>query len=75
MLFAAAGYDVKLYDISPTQIEEALRQISLQLHDLQAKGLLRGSLTVEEQYARITTTNDLKQCVDGAVYVQVLELK
>ena len=71
MLFAAAGYDVVLFDILPKQLEDARSEILLQLNDLKSKGLLRGSLSVEEQHARITGTTELKQCISDAVYVQV----
>ena len=71
MLFAAAGYKVVMFDIQPTQVQSALSEILVQLKNLQEKGLLRGSLTVEEQHARISGTNDLRQCVQDAVYIQV----
>ena len=41
------------------------------LQNLEREGLLRGTLSVDEQYARIKGSNDLAESVKGAVYVQV----
>lgn len=71
MLFAAAGYKVVMFDIEPKQVEAALLEILKQLENLKEKGLLRGSLNVQEQYSRISGTNDLRECVQDTVYIQV----
>ena len=71
MLFAAAGHEVVLFDILPKQIEDALAEILIQLKDLQSKGLLRGTLSVEQQHSKISGTTDLKQCISDSIYVQV----
>ena len=71
MLFAAAGYDVVMYDILPGRVEEARKDIKDQLASLQEAGLLRGTLSIEEQYNLIRPAQDLKDCVEGAKYVQV----
>ena len=71
MLFAAAGYKVVMFDIEPKQVDAALAEILVQLRNLQEKGLLRGSLNVQEQHSRISGTNDLRQCVQDTVYIQV----
>ena len=71
MLFAAAGYEVCMYDIEPKQVSSALDNILLQLRDLDKAGLLRGTLSVEQQHQRIRGTNDFEECVKGAKYVQV----
>ncbi|NEU36015.1 hypothetical protein GN156_35770, partial [bacterium LRH843] len=56
MLFAAAGYNVTLYDILPEQIETALVDLKEQLTKLEQKKLLRGTLTAQQQYSLITAT-------------------
>ncbi|RZF44875.1 hypothetical protein LSTR_LSTR004500 [Laodelphax striatellus] len=70
MLFAAAGYNVTLYDILPEQIETALVDLKDQLTKLEQKKLLRGTLTAKQQYSLITATTSLADCVKDAVYVQ-----
>ena len=45
----------------------------VQLQDLKHVGLLRGTLDIEQQFALISATNDFKQCVAGAMYVQVIK--
>ncbi|KAJ8315286.1 hypothetical protein KUTeg_007436 [Tegillarca granosa] len=69
MLFAAAGYQVKIYDIEASQITHALSDIWQQLIELQKIGLLRGSLSIEEQHKRIEGTNDITECAKGAFFV------
>lgn len=80
MLFAAAGYKVRIYDIEPKQITDALSNIRSQLEHLEEIGLMRGHLTKEQQFQAIEGTNDLKYCIKGAIYIQenvpeILELK
>ena len=41
MIFAAAGFKVKIYDIKKDQIEAALDDIASQLKTLEKNGLLR----------------------------------
>ena len=72
MLFASAGYKVHMYDVSHTQVATALKNILVQLKDLQEAGLLRGKLSVEQQHELISGTNTLQTCVEGAKYVQVI---
>lgn len=48
MLFAGAGYQVNLFDVSQELIENAIKDIEQQLLALSASGLLRGSLSVAE---------------------------
>lgn len=71
MLFAAAGFKVRLYDIDPKQVEGAICNIHKQLLHLEEIGLLRGNLSVEQQFGAIEGTNDFAYCVTGAVYIQV----
>jgi len=70
MLFAAAGYNVTIYDILPDQVEAAKTNIRTSLQDLSRQGLLRGTLSSDEQHDLIKGTNDLADCVKDAVYVQ-----
>jgi len=70
MLFAAAGYNVCLFDIKPEQVTAALDNILTQLKDLSSQGLLRGSLSVEEQHGLISGTSSLSDCAKQAVYIQ-----
>ena len=74
MLFAGAGYNVKVYDILETQIASALVDIKAQLNSLQESNMLRGGTTSDQQFALISGTNDLSEAVTDAVYVQVCSL-
>ena len=70
MLFAGAGYKVQLYDIEETQVAGALENIKIQLKHLDEIGLLRGELSQSEQFALISGTSNMLECVSGAVYIQ-----
>lgn len=70
MLFAGAGYKVQLFDIVPEQVENALKHIRAELNKLQSNGILRGTLTAEQQFNCITGTTDLKELVKNAYYIQ-----
>ncbi|XP_060577988.1 lambda-crystallin-like [Ruditapes philippinarum] len=69
MLFAAAEYEVWLYDIEKTQLSGALEDIKAQLKELDSLQLLRGSLTADQQFNNIKTTDNIEQCVKDAVFV------
>lgn len=71
MLFASAGYKVIVYDVDASQITSALENIQSQLKELENSGLLRGRLSVDEQFKLISGTNSLAECVADAKYVQV----
>ncbi|XP_064613854.1 lambda-crystallin-like [Liolophura sinensis] len=80
MLFASVGYQVSVYDSDPRQVSSALADIQQQLQELSASGLLRGSLTAEEQCQRVSAAKDMEDCVQGAKFVQecvpeVLDIK
>jgi len=72
MLFAAANYDVSLYDIDDAQLESARKEVRSKLTDLEKQGLLRGSLNALEQFNNIRYTSDFNDCVKDAAYIQVL---
>uniref|UniRef100_W8BTU6 Lambda-crystallin n=1 Tax=Ceratitis capitata TaxID=7213 RepID=W8BTU6_CERCA len=70
MLFASVGYQVVLYDSVPTQIENALRETEKELKSLESKGLLRGKLSANQQFALISGTTDINELVKGAIFIQ-----
>lgn len=69
MLFASVGYNVMIYDILPEQIENAKKDIELQIHNLKSNNLLRGTVSAEQQINLIKGTSDLKDLGD-AIYIQ-----
>ncbi|XP_067675507.1 lambda-crystallin-like [Haliotis asinina] len=70
MLFACAGYKVSLYDVDPEQVSRALDDIRAQLQKLQEEGLPRGSLSPQQQLERISPADSVKDCLQGAFYIQ-----
>ena len=50
MIFASAGFNVRIYDIAQGQIKAALEDIASQLRILEKDGLIRGSLSVGIQW-------------------------
>jgi len=71
MLFASAGYEVKLHDTELQVVAEALGDIAVQLQQLSSAGMSRGQLSVAEQHRRIAAAENLADCVSDAIYVQV----
>jgi 3-hydroxyacyl-CoA dehydrogenase len=57
MLFASVGYNVYIYDIDQNQITSALNDIEEQTKVLEAKKLLRGKLSANQQCSLIKGTN------------------
>lgn len=70
MLFASGGFQVKLYDVEPQQIANALESIRKEMKGLEQAGSLKGSLSAEEQQALIRGCTDIREAVEGAVHIQ-----
>src|SRR6266850_2447567 len=68
IVFARAGYTVRLYDADPAVVVgRALPMIRRHLTDLATAGLLESPADVE---ARIVPTGTLKDAVAGVIHVQ-----
>ncbi|XP_059984763.1 lambda-crystallin homolog isoform X2 [Lagenorhynchus albirostris] len=70
MLFASAGFKVKLYDIEQRQVTYALDSIREEMKLLEQSGSLKGSLGAEEQLSLISSCSDIREAVEGALHVQ-----
>jgi L-gulonate 3-dehydrogenase len=70
MIFASAGYKVCIYDILQSQIDNAIKQIDIQLKSLEERGLLRGKLSAKQQFSCISGCTDIKEAVSGAFFLQ-----
>uniref|UniRef100_A0AAA9TVL7 Crystallin lambda 1 n=1 Tax=Bos taurus TaxID=9913 RepID=A0AAA9TVL7_BOVIN len=70
MLFASAGFRVKLFDIEPRQVTDALVSLRKEMKMLELSGYLKGELGAEEQLSLISGCSDLREAVEGALHVQ-----
>nr|XP_020756227.1 lambda-crystallin homolog [Odocoileus virginianus texanus] len=70
MLFASAGFRVKLFDIEPRQVTDALVSLRKEMKMLEMSGYLKGELGAEEQLSLISGCSDLREAVEGALHVQ-----
>ncbi|CAL1539451.1 unnamed protein product [Lymnaea stagnalis] len=70
MIFSSGGHKVTIYDIYPEQVSKALQNIAANLALYEKQGCLRGQINAEQQTCLISGSNDLQECLKGAVYVQ-----
>lgn len=70
MIFAGSGHSVSLYDIKPELVSKALLSIKDNLRKYEQLGYLRGQGTADEQAARVSGSDTLKDCLSQAKYVQ-----
>jgi 3-hydroxypropionate dehydrogenase (NADP+) len=66
-LFALAGYQVTIEDITEEKVHEALKRVEKQMNFLEEKGLAGGS---EEAIQRVIGTTNLTEALESADYVQ-----
>ncbi|CAM3424552.1 3-hydroxyacyl-CoA dehydrogenase [Bordetella sputigena] len=67
IVFARAGWQVRLHDVAADRLAEARDLVVRQLHALQAQGLLQDAAAVAR---RVETAPTLEAALDGAAYVQ-----
>ncbi|RWS04992.1 lambda-crystallin-like protein [Dinothrombium tinctorium] len=70
MLFASVGYNISLFDIDESRIDDALVDIKQQLNSLESKNLLRGSLNAEQQFSLIDKCISMEECLRNSIYCQ-----
>nr|XP_045725102.1 lambda-crystallin homolog isoform X4 [Mirounga angustirostris] len=70
MLFASGGFKVKLYDIEPQQVTNALEKIRKEMKFLEQSGSLKGSLSAEEQGSLISGCLTIQAAAEGAMHIQ-----
>ncbi|KAG1679911.1 Lambda-crystallin [Nymphon striatum] len=70
MIFAGSGHFVSLYDIKSELTSKALLSIKDSLKGFEQQGYLRGQGTADEQFARISVSKTLEDCLYQAKYVQ-----
>jgi len=80
MLFAGAGYQVRIFDVIPNQVTQALTDIEKQLKHLESIGTLKGTLSACQQFELIKGSSSMQECLSDSKHVQectpeILELK
>lgn len=65
---------MSIYDVDQNQVTRAMEDIQQQLEKQESRGLLRGKFNAKEQLSFIKPSTDLKDCVSGAIHVQVTEV-
>ncbi len=67
---AAAGFDTRLYDLIPAQLDRSIEQIDTEvLPAIVNSGQLPNATSVMESRARLTVVNTLEEAVQGADWV------
>ena len=61
---------MSLFDVSAELVAKAIEDVGQQLKMLEHSGLLRGSLSMEQQLALVSGATTVKECLEGACYVQ-----
>lgn len=69
MMFSRAGFTVVLYDIKKEQLDAASESIAQQLAGLEKANLLFGQ-SAAECLARVSTTLELGEALEGAIHCQ-----
>ncbi|XP_056144859.1 lambda-crystallin homolog [Lampris incognitus] len=70
MVFASGGFQVKIYDNQPGLAAKAITDIRKQFGELEEAHMLRGELKATEQFALLSSHDDLAQALEGAFFVQ-----
>jgi 3-hydroxyacyl-CoA dehydrogenase len=69
IVFARAGFQVRMWDVNPAAVSAALAFIEARLPELAEAGLLGGD-TPKAVMMRLHAASTLKDALDGVVYVQ-----
>lgn len=56
-------FQVVLYDVSKAQLDGVLGRIAQQMVDFEKQGVLRGSISREEQLKNISVSSNLEECL------------
>jgi len=81
MLFASAHYNVIIYDISLELVNTAYEKIKTELKTMEKNGILRGSITAEQQIQLIKGTfidynyYNLYRCTILQIYKKFIDTK
>lgn len=70
MIFTSFGYNVQMYDNNQECLAKAKDLIEAELKGLVEKNLARGSLSLEDRLALISTTTSLEECLKDVIHVQ-----
>ena len=64
MIFAAAGYEVSMYDSDPDQLAKVRPDVAKMLESYEKEGVLKGSASPNEQLELIGVTSNLAECLE-----------
>ena len=68
-VFAQAGFDVAMFDVSPDALDRAMKAMDVRIADLAEFDLI-SPLDAPKILARITPARSLEDAVAGAIYIQ-----